>query len=98
MESHKTNDFLEVNNDKSIRSVLKDEVLLYSDKIIKINRYNMSQDRQIVITNKAVYNFKKKELKRRIELNKIRGISISKLTDEFVIHGSDSEYDYDYFI
>lgn len=96
MESHKTNDFLEVNNDKSIRSVLKDEVLLYSDKIIKINRYNMSQDRQIVITNKAVYNFKKKELKRRIELNKIRGISISKLTDEFVIHGSDSEYDYDY--
>lgn len=96
MESNKTNDFLEIKDDKTIRSYLKDEILLYSDKIIKINRYNMSQDRQIIITNKAVYNFKKKELKRRIDLHKIRGISISKLTDEFVIHGSDSEYDYDY--
>lgn len=56
----------------------------------------MSQDRQIVITNKALYNFKKKELKRRIDLVQILGISISKLTDEFVVHGNEAEYDYDY--
>jgi len=36
------------------------------------------------------------DLKRRIDLNSIRGISISKITDEFVIHGNDQEYDYDY--
>ncbi len=35
-------------------------------------------------------------LKRRIDLLSIRGISISKITDEFVIHGNDQEYDYDY--
>ena len=56
----------------------------------------MSQDRQIVITNKALYNFKKKELKRRIELSQILGVSVSKLTDEFVVHGNEAEYDYDY--
>ena len=56
----------------------------------------MSQDRQIVITNKALYNFKKKELKRRIALNLIKGVSISKLTDEFVVHGMEAEYDYDF--
>ena len=36
------------------------ETLILSDKIIKINRYNMSQERNIIITNKAVYNLKKK--------------------------------------
>jgi hypothetical protein len=36
------------------------EILLFSDKIIKINRYNMSQERNIVITNKGIYNLKKK--------------------------------------
>ncbi len=69
---------------------------MFSDRIIKINRYNMSQDRQIVITNKALYNFKKKDLKRRIDLTQILGVSISKLTDEFVVHGNEAEYDYDY--
>ena len=29
-------------------------------------------------------------------MSKIYGISLSKLTNEFVIHGSDSEYDYNY--
>lgn len=89
-------DYLEFNDDKEIRKEIKGEVLLYSDKIIKINRYNMSQDRQFVITNKALYNFKKKSLKRRIELTLVKGISISKLTDEFVVHGTEGEYDYDF--
>lgn len=96
MESKKEYDYLAFNDDKSIRAIIKDEILLFSDKIIKINRYNMSQDRLIVITSKAIYNLKKKDLKRRIELSKIKGISMTKITDEFVIHGNDIEYDYDY--
>lgn len=103
-----SHDYLDFSKDKAIRAEIKEgklihfkiiltkETLLFSDKIIKINRYNMSQDRQIVITNKALYNFKKKELKRRINLPLINGISISKLTDEFVVHGNEAEYDYDY--
>ena len=36
------------------------------------------------------------EIKRRIPLNIIYGITINKLTDEFIIHGKESEYDYYY--
>lgn len=49
-----------------------------------------------MVTNKGIYNLKKKDLKRRIEIACIRGITVSKPTDEFVIHGNDVEYDYDY--
>lgn len=35
-------------------------------------------------------------MKRRIDLTSILGITASKITDEFVIHGNDYEYDYDY--
>jgi hypothetical protein len=64
------NDYLLFAGEKEIRSIIKDgknrknnyfsEVLLFSDKLIKINRYNMSQERNIVITNKGIYNLKKK--------------------------------------
>ena len=96
MVENTKHDKLNFANNKDIKKELKDKIIIYSDKIIKINRYNMSQDRQIVITNKGLYNFKKKEMKRKIELNLITGISISKCTDEFVVHGDESEYDYDY--
>jgi serum/glucocorticoid-regulated kinase 2 len=103
-------DYLGLANDKEIKAIIKEgksilivENLLFTDKIIKINRYNMSQERNILITNKAIYNLKKKSifvitlaLKRRIDTALIRGISISRITDEFVIHGNDVEYDYDY--
>ena len=39
---------------------------------------------------------KKKSLRRRISYTDIRGITYSKLTFEFVIHGNDDEYDYQY--
>lgn len=56
----------------------------------------MKQDRSKVITNKAIYNFRKKDLKRRIEINKILGITVSNKTEEYVLHGKDLEYDYHY--
>lgn len=96
-------DFLQYANDKDIKKLIRDgknlfflETLLYSDKITKINHYGMSQERHILITNKAVYNLKKKELKRRIEIQYIKGITISSLTEELILHGNDLEYDYHY--
>lgn len=56
----------------------------------------MSQERNIIITNKAIYNLKKKELKRRIEIQILKGITISSLTEELILHGNDMEYDYHY--
>lgn len=56
----------------------------------------MKQDRHIMITNKAIYNLKKKELKRRIDLSTLKGITASKQSEEFIVHGNDMEYDYHY--
>jgi serum/glucocorticoid-regulated kinase 2 len=56
----------------------------------------MSQERSIILTDKALYNMKKKSLRRKIAYTDIRGITYSKLTYEFVIHGNDDEYDYQY--
>jgi len=72
------------------------ETLLFSENIVKINHYDISQERNIILTNKAIYNFKKTNLKRRIDFLSIKGVTISKLTDEFVVHCRDSEHDYDY--
>ena len=47
-----------------------------------------------MITSKAVYNLKKVSLKRRFEIKSIKGITKSKKSDGFIIHGGDSEYDY----
>lgn len=96
MEKQNSADYLNFKSEKAIKKEIGTEVLLFSDKLIKINRYNMSQERNIVITDKAIYNFKKRSLKRRIDLTIVLGITISKITDEFVIHGADKEYDYDY--
>ena len=53
-------DYLHFKNESSLKKLIGDEELLFSDKIIKINRYGLSQERNIIITNKAIYNLKKK--------------------------------------
>ena len=60
MASQESRDYLNFKNEKSLSSIIGDEELLFSDKVIKINRYSLSQERNIIITNKAIYNLKKK--------------------------------------
>jgi hypothetical protein len=96
MEDEVDKDHLHFKNDSDILKEIKDEILLLSDKIIKVNRYGLSQERNIVITNKSIYNLKKKTVKRKICLNIILGITINRLSDEFIIHGVEKEYDYYY--
>ena len=81
--------------DPDILQYIGKEILYYSNKIIKINHFNISQDRFLVLTEESLYNFQKKKLKRKIEYNKIRGITYTKTSPElFVIHGNELEYDY----
>jgi hypothetical protein len=60
MEDETNKDHLNFKNDSDILKQIKDEILLLSDKIIKINRFGMAQERNIVITNKNIYNLKNK--------------------------------------
>ena len=90
-------DFLNFSKDHYITTnVTREESIKFSDKIIKINNYGFKQERNIIITDKGIYNLKNTSLKRRIDINSIKGITLSKLSDEFVIHCNDEEYDYQY--
>ena len=90
-------DFLNYSKDNYIKTnITRDESIQFSDKIIKINKFGRKQERNIIITDKAIYNIKKTSLKRRIEIKCVKGITLSKPNDEFVIHGEDEEYDYHY--
>ena len=64
MESFKVSDNLNWANDKEILSILNGEKLYFSGMITKINHYGMSQERSIILTDKALYNMKKKNLKK----------------------------------
>ena len=56
-------DHLNFRNDPEIKKQIGNEELLLSDKLIKVNRYGLSQERNIVVTNQCIYNFKKKSKK-----------------------------------
>ena len=60
MESITVKDYLNFANESDIKKIVKGEKILFTDKIIKINRYGMSQERNILITNWGIYNLKKK--------------------------------------
>ena len=90
-------DFLFFAKDYTIKNnITREEEIQFSDKIKKINKNGWKQDRYIILTDKAIYNLKKSSLKRRIDYKIIMGITLSKLSDEFVIHCEDIDYDYHY--
>lgn len=61
-----------------------------------ISIFSRNQDRIIMITDKAFYNLDGNEIKRRIKLEDLYGITVSTLSNQFIIHGKSNEYDYLY--
>ena len=57
---NESKDHLNFRSDPGIKAEIGNEELLLSDKLIKINRYGLSQERNIIITNQSIYNLKKK--------------------------------------
>ena len=62
MDVIQVHDLLNIKEDNSILSLLKNEKLYYSDVIKKINHYGLSQERSIILTDAALYNMKKKDM------------------------------------
>lgn len=71
------------------------EVVYFSDLLVKINKRNREQLRALLITDKAIYNLTTDftKCKRRIPLEEVFSISVSRISHEFVVHVP-SEYDY----
>ena len=89
-------DKLNLEENPLIKEKLQDENIYFSDKVQKKNLSLISkvQERNFVITDLAIYNFKRNDLKRRIKIEDLKAITISKLSDQFIIHGNQNEYDY----
>lgn len=89
-------DKLNFEDNSTIKEKIGDENIYFSDKVNKINIsiFTKKQERNFLITDQAIYNFKGTELKRRIKIEDLKCITIAKLSDEFIIHGNENEYDY----
>lgn len=87
-------DFLGLSKDKETQKIIQNESIYYSNKIQKINHFNISQERGIIITKEAVYVTKKKKLNKKMNYNEIKGITFNKINNEFVLHGNNEEYDF----
>ena len=96
LEFDPKNDILKLAKDKKILKLISNEKFLFSDEITKKNKFGFNQTRNFVITDTAIYNLKDKTLKRRFEISKLKGITVSvaKNSQEFVIHGNEEEHDY----
>ena len=76
--------------------LISGQKLLFADKIKKTNMFEWTQERTLVITNQAVFNIHKKEIKRQIQIKSISGLTKTvppSKSLEFSIH-VDADYDY----
>ena len=93
-----TFDWLSFSKNPKITNLFEvDESLLFSDVIYKFNSMDWKQQRNIMITNKYIYNLKGENIKRKIKFKDIIALTISgdSNSEEFIIHVP-SEYDYFY--
>lgn len=90
--------------DKNFQQVLKkDESLLWSADILKINKVGKRQTRDFLITNERIINVGKrgnfltnlfsKLIKRSFDIAKIKAVTYSAISNNFVFHVPE-EYDY----
>lgn len=96
MENLKTYDTLGWEEDKDIKKIIQEEKIIYSDYIIKTTNSFINRDRIILLTDKHLYNMKKKELSRKTKYEEIIGITYSKTSNEMAIHVKNDENDYGY--
>lgn len=97
--SFKPQDYIGFSTNPEMTSLVQGERVLFADKIMKTNMFGWQQERIIVITLEGIYNIHKKQIKRKLDFNKIaavtKTIAPSSNTREFTIHLPE-EYDYRY--
>mmetsp|Transcript_46425 Transcript_46425/g.61485 ORF Transcript_46425/g.61485 Transcript_46425/m.61485 type:complete len:100 (+) Transcript_46425:53-352(+) len=82
-------DYINYSADRALMSLIGNETLVYAAMVKKINLYDWSQERMLVITDQGIYNVYKKKIKRKIEIRDIGGVTKtippSKKLDEFTV-------------
>ena len=75
--------------------LLPNEDIIFSNKIQKI-RKNTQEERIILLTNRYLYNIKGKKYRNKVDIRNITGITVSKKSDEFIVHTCEIDDDYHY--
>ena len=96
MSEIKEYDLLSWAEDKEIKNIIKDEKIFYSDFISKISLFGLHNERIILLTDKNLYNMKNKSLNRKVPFSEIIGITMSKTSNEFILHLNNEEQDFHY--
>ena len=88
-------DFLNYKNNSEISYKLGSEIIIYSDHIQKesLSFFFKFEDRDLLITNRAIYILKNIELQRRAKIEDLYGITYSESSNQFVIHFNENDYD-----
>jgi serum/glucocorticoid-regulated kinase 2 len=71
---------------KCFPQLVNNEEVYYSTTITKFNDDGYRQERNLVLTEQAIYNFKSKTIKRRVQYEKLDAITRSTNSSEFVFH------------
>jgi myosin-1 len=92
-------DYLHVQNSKVMNKLTKqykDQKILYSGIVAKVNKRYTVQNRKMLITEKAIYNMDADgmNINRRIPIEKIESLHCSAMRDGFFIIRVPDEYDY----
>ena len=80
-------------NDIEIQKIIGNEKIYFSNKVSKFSSFSMKQERNLVLTNKCLYNFQNKKIKRQMKYEEMLGITFSNQSNEFVIHANQG-YDF----
>ena len=73
--------------DKEIFKLINGETIYYSNKVHKYNSFSLKQERNLLLTNKCIYNLQNKKIKRQMKYDEMLGITFSSQSNEFVVHG-----------
>ena len=80
------------------KKLIKEEVY-FIDKVEKVNKFGIGQQRYLILTDKAIYNIKTGfftndlTIKRRIEYINLKGLTFEPSHKRLVIHGENNDYD-----
>ena len=96
MNTVKEYDLLSWSQDKDIKKIINGEKILYSDFIYKISLFGLNNERIILLTDKSIYYMKGKSLIRKIQYSEIIGITMSKTSDEFILHLNIDDQDFNF--
>ena len=60
---------LKYNDSKEIQEIIGNDIILYNNRLIKLNKYNISREIDLIVTKESIYILKKKSM--QINFNNI---------------------------